>query len=351
MNTGTARFTPGSYLRDRAPLLAAGVLGVACLYAMLRIVGLAHPATAALCLYLMLLGGCGLLWGYLRRRRFYSTLAEALDSLEHAYQLPSFVEAPHFLEGRIAYEACDEICHADANDLAALREKARADREFMELWIHEVKTPIAAAKLTLSHLHGSESQRLKQDLERIEFACERALYNARIDSLAGDYAIRDTPLAQLCREACKQLANLLIEMRVTPDVRITESVTVLTDAAWTRFVVKQALSNALKYGAHKITFSACEEHPGTPKGRTVLEIADDGAGIPADEVARVFDRGFSGSNGRREGSSTGMGLYLAAQVCKAMGTGLQIASEEGVGTRVLLAFPHDRSVLELHTCT
>lgn len=347
MNPDATRFTWLTYLADRAAQLLVGAAGAACLYAMLRILGVARQAAVCMAAFVALLLGALLAWDYLRRREFYTTLAETLDELEHAHHLSSLVQPPGFLEGRIAYETCDELCRADAADLTAEREAARANREFVELWTHEVKTPIAAAKLTLSHLHGPEAVTLRQDLERIELSCERALYNARANTLSNDYVIRETPLAQLCREACKDLANLLIESHVTPTVRIGDGVTVLTDAAWTKFVVKQALSNSVKYGARTVTFSARERHPGTPEGNTVLEVADDGMGIAAEEVACVFDRGFSGSNGRDEGSSTGMGLYLAAQVCAAMGVHLQIASERGSGTRILLSFPHDRSRMTL----
>ena len=114
------------------------------------------------------------------------------------------------------------------------------------------------------------------------------------------------------------------------------------DASWLSFVLGQVVVNAAKYGATAVRFTAREEGTGTSAARTVLEIADNGRGIPAADVPRVFDRGFTGENGRDQGSATGMGLYLVATLCEKMGLGVGLASEEGTGTRVMLAFPHDR---------
>ena len=116
----------------------------------------------------------------------------------------------------------------------------------------------------------------------------------------------------------------------------------LADEPWLVFMLSQVISNAAKYGARTVTFTAREEEPETPRGRTVLEVRDDGCGIPAADVPRVFDRGFTGSAGRAQGSATGMGLYLVAVMCAQMGLGVGIASEEGTGTRVIFTFPHDR---------
>ena len=131
-------------------------------------------------------------------------------------------------------------------------------------------------------------------------------------------------------------------------MEVADDETVFADAKWLAFVIGQIVVNAAKYGARTIRFSARVEGRGAD-GRTVLEIADDGCGIPAADVPRVFDRGFTGENGRAQGSSTGMGLYLVAQLCEKMGLGVGLASEEGAGTRVMIAFPHDRRALDLRS--
>ena len=191
-------------------------------------------------------------------------------------------------------------------------------------------------------LHGGVASKLKAELDRIESYVEQALYYARSTSLARDYAIRELPLADAVRTACKKNARYLIERGTTPSIEVGDGVTVFADASWLSFALGQVLVNAAKYGATSVRFTVREEGAGTSAARTVLEIADDGPGIPAADVPRVFDRGFTGKNGRAQGSATGMGLYLVATLCEKMGLGVGLASEEGTGTRVMLAFPHDR---------
>lgn len=268
-------------------------------------------------------------------------------TLDRTYYATALIEPPDFLEGRLAYEALQATGKAAADDVAAHKQQAEAYRDYIELWIHEIKTPIAAAALMASGLHGPQAARIKGELDRIEGYVEQALYYARSTSLVQDYAIRETSLAEAVREALRKHARFLIERGVAPTVDVDEDVRVFADVKWLAFVIGQLVANAGKYGASTLRFSVREEGAGTSDARTVLEVADDGWGVPAGDVPRVFERAFTGENGRRAGSSTGMGLYLVAELCAKMGLAVALASEEGKGTRVLLAFPHDRRKLDL----
>ena len=126
-----------------------------------------------------------------------------------------------------------------------------------------------------------------------------------------------------------------------------EALEVLADAKWTDFIIGQVLENSAKYSAKTIRFEGTAKDAGTKDGCIELLIADDGDGIPAADVPRVFDRGFTGSRGRTHHKATGMGLHLAAVACERMGLGLRISSEEGTGTTVALTFPLDRTRIDL----
>ena len=284
---------------------------------------------------------------YWRKARFYQELGVLVAQVRQACVLPSLIAEPSFLEGRIALATAERLAQLAGAETEALNNEAAAYRRYVELWIHETKTPIAAIKLMLANTPGPEASKIARELERVEAQVDQALYYARSTSVAKDYAIREVDLGAAAREACKKNGRFLIERGCVPAFAIPDGLTVLADEPWLVFMLGQLVVNAAKYGASSVEFSAREVEPGTSRGRTVLEVRDNGCGIPAADVPRVFERGFTGQVGRAHGSATGMGLYLVANLCAALGLHVGLASEEGVGTRVILTFPHDRTRKEL----
>lgn len=333
--------TLAAFLKDRLPALAIGALCALSVAGALVVLGEGTDAAVLAALFVMACFAVAVAWDFLRRKRFYDELADLIEQFDRRYYAAALIEEPSFPEGRLVFEALAAAGKDAADEVARAKEHADEYRSYIELWIHEVKTPIAAAHLMAANLHGPEAEKLKGELDRIESHVEQALFYARSTSLAQDYSLRAVGLAACVREACKKNARYLIERGSVPAVEVADDETVFADAKWLAFVIGQIVVNAAKYGARTIRFSARVEGCGAT-GRTVLEIADDGCGIPAADVPRVFDRGFTGENGRAQGSSTGMGLYLVAQLCEKMGLGVGLASEEGAGTRVMIAFPHDK---------
>lgn len=287
-----------------------------------------------------------LIWDYARHRRFWGELEALIDDMEHAKDFSSFVQEPALPDQEHAYEALRCMAHVACRDVTDAQTQDAAYREYVETWVHEVKTPLASASLLAMRFQGHEGNAIACELERANHYIEQVLWYARCMNVSKDYLIRRVPLAGLARKACKQNARFLIEKGVAPSIDIDEDAYVVTDEKWALFIVSQAVVNAAKYGASSIKLTSNEHEPGTSGASTVLQIADDGWGICAADVPRVFDRGFTGERGRKAGSSTGMGLYLSALMASRLGLGLQLASEEGTGTRVLLSFPHDYRHLE-----
>ena len=206
---------------------------------------------------------------------------------------------------------------------------------------------MATLKLLANRLEGPESLELNREVERIERQVSQALFAARANTFSSDYLIREIDLGAVVREACKQNMHLLMGQGASVEVDIPPGVTVFADETWVSFVISQIVGNAAKYDATRIAITVEESQDESAYAATVLQIADNGCGIPAHDVPRVFERGFTGEVGRAHGSATGMGLYLVARMCASMGLSVTLASEEGTGTRVLIAFPHDRRRLNL----
>ncbi len=337
----------GACLRSHAGFAFGAVALITVVAGIMAVTGSNASAIALVSLCEALFASATLAGGFLRDREFYQQLDLFCDSPENARYLSSILDEPRTLEGSIAYRALAVQGKAASDELAARSRDMKEYRNYIELWVHEAKTPIASAQLALSNLHGPEINKVRGDLDRIESRVEQALYYARSATLSEDFSIEQLNLAAIARKACRQRSRTLIGAGISLEFAIDEALEVLTDAKWTDFIIGQVLENSAKYGAKTIRFESMVKDAGTKDGCIELAIGDDGDGIPAADVPRVFDRGFTGSRGRTHHKATGMGLHLAAVACARMGLGLRVSSEEGAGTTVALTFPIDRTRMDL----
>ncbi|WP_294381594.1 sensor histidine kinase [uncultured Senegalimassilia sp.] len=337
----------GAYLRSHGGFMFGAVVLITVVAGIMAVTGSGSSAIALVSFCEALFACIALAAGFLRDRAFYQQLDLFCNSPENARYLSSILDEPRTLEGSIAFRALAVQGKAASDELAARSRDMKGYRNYIELWVHEAKTPIASAQLALSNLHGPEINKVRGDLDRIESRVEQALYYARSATLSEDFSIEELNLAAIARKACRQRSRTLIGAGVSLEFAIDDELKVLADAKWTDFIIGQVLENSAKYGSKTIRFESTVKDEGTKDGCIELAIGDDGDGIPAADVPRVFDRGFTGSRGRAHHKATGMGLYLAAVACERMGLGLRISSEEGTGTTVALTFPLDRTRMDL----
>lgn len=334
------------YLRSNAVSLLVAALGIAGVCLIATVCGCPNDAVAFMAATLLVCGTCACTIDYLRSRRFYRTVEELMDTLEHSYQLHSLVATPTTPDQAIVYEALKRMGIASAEEVAQANAKADEHREFVEGWVHGIKAPLAASELIAERVAEPERTQLGRELDKIEHKVDAALWYARSDSATRDYLIREVALAEIARQTCRDNARFLIEQGCIPQIDIDEGVKVFTDQKQAVFIVSQLVENAAKYGAHHLRFYA--EHVGSDDGagHVELHVEDDGKGIPAEDIDRVFERGFTGTRGREGAASTGMGLYLAARLCEQLGLQLSITSTDGEGTCATLSFPLDRRQID-----
>ena len=246
--------------------------------------------------------------------------------------------------------AAQTVDDADYRRIIELLQEARSAQEsaaarkfadmadYYTLWAHQIKTPIAAMRLTLQNEDSALSRRLTAELGRVERYVEMVLAYLRLDADATDYVLRETELDEIIRGAVKKFSGEFIERRLALDFRPT-NLRVLTDEKWLSFVLEQLLSNALKYTPEgKITI--CAEAPAT------LCVADTGIGIAPEDLPRIFEQGFTGYNGRTDKRASGLGLYLCRRVCQNLGHAITAESEPGKGTTVRLGLSRDKLTVE-----
>lgn len=199
--------------------------------------------------------------------------------------------------------------------------------DYYTVWAHQIKTPIAAMRLTLQKEDVPEARRLASELSRIEQYVEMVLVFVRLGSDYSDYVFARQDIDEIIRSSVKKFASEFIDRRIRLEYDSVD-IQAVTDEKWFAFVVEQLLSNALKYtreGSIKIY----------SEGK-VLYIKDTGIGIAPEDLPRVFDKGYTGCNGRTDRRASGLGLYLCRRICQNLGIDISISSTIGEGTTVSL---------------
>lgn len=199
--------------------------------------------------------------------------------------------------------------------------------DYYTVWAHQIKTPIAAMRLTLQKEDVPEARRLASELSRIEQYVEMVLVFVRLGSDYSDYVFTQQDIDEIIRSSVKKFASEFIDRRIRLEYDSVD-IQAVTDEKWFAFVVEQLLSNALKYtreGSIKIY----------SEGK-VLCIKDTGIGIAPEDLPRVFDKGYTGCNGRTDRRASGLGLYLCRRICQNLGIDISISSTVGEGTTVRL---------------
>lgn len=270
--------------------------------------------------------GCLLLLGsfvrFYRKHRVLSGIrTEILDTLEHLPRPDGLLERD--------YQALLADVYAEKSRLSNAEEKSRQELlDYYTLWVHQIKTPIAAMQLILESDDTPEHLELRGELFRIRQYVEMVLCYLRLEGPASDFRFRECSLDRVLRAAVRTYAGQFIRQRIRLVYEPVEQ-TALTDDKWLQFVVEQLLSNALKYTkSGSVTITA--------EGEGRIVIRDTGIGIAAEDLPRIFEWGFTGLNGRGGQRSTGIGLYLCSRVMERLGHHISIDSQPGQGTAVTL---------------
>ena len=285
---------------------------------------------AALCASVLLLWAVirFILWRrrVIRLEEMQGRAALTLDQLPE----PEGLEAEAYQE---LLRELDELRRQVSSDADA-REREAVD--YYTMWVHQIKTPIAAMGLLLQGDDTERGRELRSELFRIEQYVELVLSYLRLGSDASDYVIREQELDAILRQAVRKYAPLFIRGKVSLELSPT-GLRVLTDEKWLQLVVEQVLSNAVKYApGGQVRIYARD---------TRLIVEDTGVGIAREDLPRIFERGFTGCNGRMDKRATGIGLYLCREICRRLGHTITAESEVGRGTRNIIGL--DRPILEV----
>lgn len=273
---------------------------------------------------------------YRTKKAYYDDMMGKLEQLDEKYLIVEMLKMPTMMEEQLLNDVLLETGKSMVENVNTYKYAQEEYKDYIELWIHEIKLPIATSKMIIENNKSDVTKSIDEELNEIEAYIEQALFYARSNHANKDYCITKCMVKDIVNDTIKRNKRALISQRIKIEVCNAE-LEIYTDPKWCNFILNQIIQNSMKYKCEdkpQITFTAEEK-----KDSVVLHICDNGIGIKHGEVGRVFEKGFTGTNGRIGKKSTGIGLYLCKKLCDKLGLGIELESTELEGTEVKIIFP------------
>lgn len=274
---------------------------------------------------------------YYNKKSYYNNLLEKLNELDQKYLLSEVISKANFQEGNLFKEILEETGKSMLENVNSYKYAQEDYKEYIELWIHEIKTPISASKLIIENNKNEVTKNIEEELDKIENYTEQALYYARSNTVEKDYIITKTNLKDIVNMSIIKNKTIILNNKFELNIHDLEK-QVYTDSKWVVFILNQIIQNSIKYSRKEN--KTIEIYAEEQKEKVTLYIKDNGLGIKNSELSRVFEKGFTGENGRLIGKkSTGIGLYLCKKLCDKLQLAIEIKSKQNIGTEVMIIFP------------
>jgi len=276
-----------------------------------------------------------LIIAYIKWRNTYKDIRKALCNKEN---IDRFLPNGNKLEQALMREIIDFKNEEKTIETSKLKEDLQEIHDYITKWVHEIKIPLSVCELIADKIEEEElydiSGELRQELERINFLTSQVLYTSRVSSYSEDFIIEEINIDGLVKSVIKNNINAFLSKKI--EVVIDDlNYNVFTDSKWTFYILDQIINNACKYvDIHgKIEIFAEEDDESV-----ILSIKDNGMGIPTKDIERIFDRGFTGDNGRKTTKSTGMGLYIVRKIAIKLNIKIEVSSKVSQYTEFKIVF-------------
>lgn len=275
------------------------------------------------------------------RKIYMDKLLSMLEQLDEKYLIAELMKNPERADDQVFYRILKITEKSMLENVSFILQDRKEYKNYIEQWIHEVKTPITALKLLCENNLSDFSRAILSELEKIERFTEQALYYARIEQTEKDFYIKEVQLSSIVHKAIIDNKYLLRQNNISVNADNVVDIA-YTDEKWIRFILNQLIGNSVKYHSSNpfIHFSTKIQ-----TNSVQLIISDNGIGISESDLPRIFEKGFTGENGRIIQSSTGIGLYLCKQLCDKLGINLEIKSNEN-GTTAMLKFQINHFIVQ-----
>ena len=279
----------------------------------------------------------GFLVEYYSKKNYYETIKSRIKELQEEYLIMEVLPKADFTEANILEDVIRDIGKSMLENVNKYKYLQEDYKDFIELWIHEIKIPIATSKMIVENNKNEITESINEELDKIDNYTEQALFYARSNTVEKDYIVRKIQLKEIVNASILKNKAQLIQNKISIDIKDLEEI-VYTDSKWCIFIINQIIQNSIKYS--KKENRQIEIFSEEKKENIILHLKDNGIGIKESELTRVFEKGFTGENGRITGKkSTGIGLYLCKKLCDKLCIGLELNSKKDEGTEVKLIFP------------
>ncbi len=326
----------GEYLLDKTPQIVISIIGYVITIFLLNAFKVGNDLKIAITIIFIIVVLLNIFIEYFRKHKFYINLLNILETLDKKYLILEMINKPNFYEGEIFYQTLYEINKSMIENVKEYNLSITDFKEYVEMWIHEVKIPISSLTL-LNHNHQNQlDKRYIEQIRRLDNYIDQILYYVRSENAEKDYIIKEKDLREIIKNVALKNKDDLLENNVSIDVDIHNE-KVLTDAKWLEFILNQIINNSIKYKKNNVD-SYIKITSEEDKNQIYLSIYDNGIGIPEKDISRVFDKSFTGENGRTLAKSTGMGLYIAKKLCNKLGHKIIIESKIQEYTKVTIIF-------------
>ena len=287
------------YIKDKILICLLHLLCMILLMGFFYITGYNRNAAALILIFWWIILGIWIVTGYYRRKKYFDRAEHILENVDQRYLLGELLPASPYLEDRIYRELIRRSNKSVIERIRMLEDEQNDYRDYIESWVHEIKAPITSIQLVCENHKDEVTRQIGLENQRIENDVDMVLYYARMEKVYKDYMIEETDLGKAASEILMKNKYYLISNGVRGEVECPDLA--YTDKKWI--------------------------------------VEDNGTGIREEEMSRIFEKGFTGSNGRNGKKSTGMGLYLCRRLCEKLGIAIEAESVRGEGTKMILTFP------------
>lgn len=324
-----------SYIKDKVISIVIYLLMVVLISLILKVFNLDKSVLIVIFLILIINGIMIILINYFRKRSYYNNILEMLDKLDKKYLVLETVLEPTTYEEEIVNNILYDINKSMIENINIQKRSINEFKDYIEMWIHEVKLPIASMVLKCHNHKEVNSNELLSIIRRLDNDIDQILYYMRSEITEKDFIISEVSLKDIVRSVSLKNKDDLLENKIELEVNV-DNECVYTDKKWMEFILNQIISNSIKYKKEKDSFIKITSN--VSEDKVNLIVYDNGIGISKGDIKRVFDKSFTGKNGRDKIKSTGMGLYIVKNLCSKLGHNIYIESALDEYTKVIIEF-------------